>query len=284
MFREMTQTHSSPLTNTMMLQNASSVFASNPRDDVSNRYGFIPTIQVVDALREEGWMPVDVTQKNVRIKDNIDFTKHLVRFRKLGDDILIGDSAVELLLTNSHDRSSGFILHAGMFRMACANGIVIADTTLGKVSIRHNQNAPGQVIEGSYEVVDHVPEIACAVEGMQAVQLDESERRIFADAAFNYAYGNDEENKILTSKDNIIQQVLRPKRSQDVASDLWTTFNVVQENIIKGGIKTLRKGKKGVRRNTTRKVKSIDKDIKLNKALWEMAVQMQELKNAYYLN
>lgn len=276
----MTLPHSSPLTNEMMLQNAPSIFANNPRNDVSNRYGFIPTIQVVDALRDEGWLPVDATQKNVRIKDNEDFTKHLVRFRKLDNDILVGDSAVELLLTNSHDRSSGFILHAGMFRMACANGIVIADSTMAKVSIRHNQNAPGQVIEGSYEIVDQVPEIANAVEGMQSIQLENNEREIFAKTAFNYAYGEDEENKILTKQENIIQQVLKPNRREDIGHDLWSTFNVIQENIIKGGIKTLRKGKKGIRRNTTRKVKSIDKDIKLNKALWEMATQLQDLKTA----
>jgi len=38
--------------------------------------------------------------------------------------------------------------------------------------------------------------------------------------------------------------------------------------------------KVSTRRNTTRKVKSIDKDVKLNKALWEMATQMKELKAA----
>jgi hypothetical protein len=32
------------------------------------------------------------------------------------------------------------------------------------------------------------------------------------------------------------------------------------------------------RRSTTREVKSIDKNIKLNKALWEMAEQMKNLK------
>jgi len=279
-YREMTQPHSSPLTNEAMLANAPSIFAEAPRDDVSDRYGFIPTIQVIDALRDEKWMPVDATQKNVRKEGTEEFTKHLVRFRRLDDDIVVGDSAVELLLTNSHDRSSGFILHAGMFRMACANGIVIADSTLNKVSVRHNCNAPGQVIEGSYEVIDQVPEIAQAVESMRAINLEEHERQIFAEAAFVYAYGEDEENKIVTSKASINQQLLRPQRKVDTGTDLWSTFNVVQEHILKGGVRTMRRGEKGLRRNKTRAVKAIDKDIKLNKALWEMAVQMQQLKTA----
>lgn len=277
-YREMTRPHSTEMSNAMIMESAPSVFANAPRDDVSDRYGFIPTCQVVDALRDEGWLPVDATQKNVRKKGTEEFTKHLVRFRRLGNDILVGDSAVELLLTNSHDRSSGFILHAGMFRMACANGIVIADNTFEKVSIRHNKNAPGQVIEGSYEVIDEVPTIANAVENMREVQLLESERQVFAETAFRYAFGDDEEGKIVTTPENIRAQLLRPQRQADTGTDLWSTFNVVQEHLLKGGVNTLRRGTNGLRRNRTRAVKSINKDIKLNKALWEMAIQLQEIK------
>ena len=121
--REMTSTHDQHLLNDVMLQTAPSVFATQAHHETSDKYGFIPTIQVVDALRSHGWMPVDATQKNVRTLDKRDFTKHLVRFRRLGNDIVVGDSVVELLLTNSHDRSSSFNLHAGIFRMACANGM-----------------------------------------------------------------------------------------------------------------------------------------------------------------
>ena len=41
---------------------APSIFASAPWERVSERYAFIPTIQVVDALRGEGFMPVKAMQ------------------------------------------------------------------------------------------------------------------------------------------------------------------------------------------------------------------------------
>ena len=282
-FREMTQSHNTELTLEAMQQNAPSVFAQQPHEEVSNRYGFVPTIQVIEGLKNEGWLPVDATQKNVRKADKQDFTKHLIRFRRLNDDIRVGDSAVELLLTNSHDRSAAFVLHAGIFRMACANGIVIADSTFNKISVRHNQNALEDVIEGSYQVLEEVPLITNEVESMQGIQLNRKEQEIFADAALGYMIPElqEEESKIITSKDSLITQALRPKRAADTGSDLWSTYNVLQEKALRGGLSMHKRGGKGgYRRNTTRKVKSIDKDVKLNKALWEMAIQMKELKAA----
>ena len=279
-YREMTQPHSTALTNEQILTNAPSVFATAPHNEVSARYGFTPTIQVIDALRAEGWLPVDATQKNVRDQSKRELTKHLIRFRRLADDITVGDSSVELLLTNSHDRSAAFVLHAGIFRMACANGIVIADSTFNKVSVRHNQNAAGEVVEGVYRVVDEVPLIISQVEDMQAINLTPFEQQVFAKTALDYITPENKEGvKTLTSDEQMIKQMLQPKRREDTGSDLWSTYNVVQEKVIKGGLRVLKQNEKGrYQRNTTRKVKSIDKDIKLNKALWEMAMQLKAIK------
>lgn len=282
-FREMSHSHDTEITLDAMRANAPSVFAEAPHTEVSNRYGFVPTIQVIEGLKKEGWLPVDATQKNVRHADKTDFTKHLIRFRRLEDDIKVGDSAVELLLTNSHDRSAAFVLHAGIFRMACANGIVIADSTFNKVSVRHNQNALEDVIEGSYQVLEEVPLITNEVESMQGVILTRPEQEIFAGAALDYMLpeAKEGEAKIVTSRESLVTQALRPKRSSDTGADLWSTYNVVQEKALRGGLQMHKQNAKGsYRRNTTRAVKSIDKNVKLNKALWEMAVQMKELKAA----
>jgi len=280
MFREMTQSNNEAMTNAQIMLAAPSTFATAPHHEVSDRYGFMPTIDVVDALRGEGWLPVDATQKNVRDKSKRELTTHLLRFRRLDNDIKVGDSVVELLLKNAHDRSSAFVLHAGIFRMACANGIVIADSTFNKLSVRHGKNIVGDILEGSYDIIKDVPMITEQVEGMQNTMLDGRERAILARTAYNYAFG-ERDDKLLTSENSIINQMLQPKRHSDTGSDLWSTFNVIQENVIRGGIRTAKVNDKGrYRRTTSRAVKSIDKNIKLNKALWEMATQMKELKAA----
>jgi len=286
MFREMTQTSNVAMDNDQIMINAPSVFATAPHAEVSDRYGFMSTIKVVDALRTEGWLPVDATQKNVRDRNVRDrskreLTKHLVRFRRLDDEVNVGDSVVELVLTNSHDRSSAFVLHAGLFRMVCANGIVIADSTFNKLSVRHGKNVVGEIIEGSYDVIEDVPMLANEVETMQNIELSGEERAIFAKSAYNYAFGEDD--NMVTDDNRIVNQMLRPVRTADTGHDLWTTFNVIQEHVLRGGIHTVKKSKtarRGYRQSTSRAVKSIDKNIKLNKALWSLASEMKSLKTA----
>jgi len=280
-YREMSQSHNTHLNNELLLKNAPSIFAEQPFHDVSEKYGFIPTINVIDGLRDNGWFPVDATQKNVRLVEKENFTKHLVRFRRLNDDIQVGDSVVELVLTNSHDRTSGFILHAGIFRMACANGIVVADSTFQKVSVRHSQHSADRVIEGSYTIIDEVPKITSEIESMQNIELTRNEQMIFARTALDYMTPEPKKDapQVLTADNSIIEQMLRPKRVADVGSDLWGTYNVIQEKCLRGGLRITKRNAKGqYRRTTTREVKSIDRSIKLNKALWDMATQMRSLK------
>ncbi|MEI7352991.1 DUF932 domain-containing protein, partial [Pectobacterium parmentieri] len=64
---------------------------------------------------------------------------------------------------------------------------------------------------------------------------------------------------------------LAPRRWQDESNDLWTTYQRVQENLIKGGLTGRSVQGKQAR---TRAVKGIDGDIKLNRALWVMAETM----------
>jgi hypothetical protein len=74
---------------------------------------------------------------------------------------------------------------------------------------------------------------------------------------------------------------LLPRRHDDQASDLWTTFNVVQENVIRGGLTAVGRDANGRRRRTTtRAVNGIDQDVRLNKGLWVLAERMAEIKAA----
>lgn len=61
-----------------------------------------------------------------------------------------------------------------------------------------------------------------------------------------------------------------------------TTFNVIQENTVKGGLHGVsvnaETGQR--RRQTTRAVTGIDQDVRLNKALWLLGERMAQLKHA----
>ena len=70
-------------------------------------------------------------------------------------------------------------------------------------------------------------------------------------------------------------QVLMPRRVDDRGSDLWSTFNRIQENLVKGGLNG--RNTRG-RRQSTRPVQGIDQNVRLNRALWMLAEEMRKLK------
>lgn len=257
------------LTNTAIQCYAPSVFAEHEHSRMSERYGFIPTVNVVEAMRGAGWFPVQAADQRVRLADRRGFTRHLVRFARFDNGQAlanVGDSIPEIVLINSHDGTSAYQIHAGLFRLVCSNGLVIADSTFARISIPHRGDVIGRVIESTARIVNEVPRIADNVRAMQSIELKPEERRIFADAALSVR-----ESALPLLPD----QVLQPRRRDDSKPDLWSTFNTVQENLTRGGLYS--RTATG-RRTHTRAVSSINEDTKLNKALWELASKMAELK------
>ena len=69
---------------------------------------------------------------------------------------------------------------------------------------------------------------------------------------------------------------MRIRRAADQKNDIWTVFNVIQENLIKGGIWTRNKETGQTRRSI--EVKSPVENNRLNIALWQLTEHMAALK------
>jgi hypothetical protein len=187
----------------------------------------------------------------------------------------LNGEAIEVVLINSHNRSAAYQLMAGVFRFICSNGMIVGDT-FERISVRHMDFNPDEIVEASYEIIHKAPRIAGTMQEMKAIELCQSEREIFAESAALSLYDEKESIPFRT------ERLLAPRRYDDRSkNDLWSTFNIVQENIMKGGIRGFKKDDSGKLRNvTTRKIKSIDRDVKLNKALWNLTEKMMQLKTA----
>lgn len=261
------------LTNDDMLRSAPSIFAEGARDDRSHRYAFIPTINVVDGLRNEGWVPTKAMQSMSRIEGNRPYAKHMIRFRRHDARPVVGDNIPELVLVNSHDGASGFNLMAGVFRLVCSNGMVVGNVS-DKLSVRHTGNAVENVIEGSYQVIERLPKIADFVERAARITLDAREQEVLAESALALCWDGDEAPITAHS-------LLRARRYEDREPTLWSTFNRVQENMVKGGIRGLTVDANGrARRTSTRAIKSVNEDVRINRGLWMLAERMAALKAA----
>lgn len=256
-----------------------SIFAEGKHESRSLRYTYIPTIEVLRGLAKEGFRPYEVRQGGTKDETRRDFTKHLVRLRRDGSaPIARGDAVRELVLVNSHDGTSSYQLMAGLFRMVCSNGLVVCEpgtATLHRVP--HKGDVVHEVIEGAYRVLDAGDRVEEDIRDMQSLELTSGERHAFATAALAIRYGTDEEGAV--EAPITPAKVDQARRTDDSGSDLWRTFNRVQENLDKGEQHYRHRAEDGrVSNRTTRPVRSIDGNVGLNRALWVLAKEMQKLK------
>jgi hypothetical protein len=245
---------------------APSIFASHPGADVSPRYAFVPTSQLISHLREAGWSPVSVTQQRIRVEGRRGFQKHLVRFQRRDVVPVKGEYTPELCLLNSHDGTSAYRLHAGLFRFICANGMHVSDGEIAKVTIRHTGFTPDEAIEASFRILNQVPAITERVEKLRSRLLSHAQAQAFASAALRLRYPNPEIAPIGSGK------LLEVRRSEDAGSSLWTVFNRVQEALVRGGLSDdSRRRQNGRPFARMRAITGLDSNLRLNRDLWKLA-------------
>ncbi|ENG8969531.1 DUF945 domain-containing protein [Salmonella enterica] len=252
-----------PLTREELMQYTPSVFGEDKHTSRSEKYSYIPTITLLENLRREGFEPFFACQSRVRDPGKREHTKHLLRLRRAGQ--ITGQQVPEIIILNSHGSESSFQLLPGVFRSVCTNSLVCGQS-FGEVRVPHRGNVVEKVIEGAYEVLGVFDRVEEKRDAMQSLLLPPPAQQAFARAALTYRFGEEHQPVAAT-------QILTPRRYEDRKDDLWSVFNRIQENLLKGGLPgRTAKGK----RSHTRAVNGIDGDVKLNRALWVMAEQMQQ--------
>jgi hypothetical protein len=264
--RELRSIH--PLGDDQLRNFAPAIFAQTPHAMRSQRYVQIPTADVLQGLRKEGFEPFFCATSVSRKEDRQPFTKHMLRLRHASQ--IAQREANEVILLNSHDGSSAYQMMAGMFRFVCANGLVCGDVN-NDVRVKHTGRAVDDVIEGAFRVLDDFEAANDQRDAMQALTLNEGEQNAFARAAIALRFDADVNVHAPVSE----AQVLRVRRAEDRAGDFWTVFNRVQENVVRGGLP----GRTATGRNfTSRAVQGIDGNVTLNRSLWILAEEMRRLK------
>ncbi len=258
---------------------APSVFAENARPGVSSRYTFVSTAQVVALLQGEGWEPVKASEQRVRLESRVGFQMHEIRFARRADldaeSFKVGDTRPEMILQNAHDGTRAYRIDAGLYRLVCRNGLVVADAAFAHVAIRHLDVSAEKFAAAAQAVADNTPRVMEVIARWQAVQLSETARQEFARRATALRWDATRPVTRLLTPDKL----LAPLRYGDRATDLWTTFNVVQEHLLRGGIRYAGYVPAAADavfpthflRNTTRPVGGLHEGQRLNKSLWTLA-------------
>jgi hypothetical protein len=152
-----------------------------------------------------------------------------------------------------------------LYRAVCTNGLIVSRGALPTICVAHRGNVVDQVVAGALEISERFDRLAAQVERMEARPMLKDEQLRFAERALALKYPEVAQSGMSPG------QLLTIRRPQDVADDLYTVRNRVQENLLRGGLS----GRSPSGRLTrTRRVTSIRKDVTLNSRLWDLATEV----------
>lgn len=218
----------------------------------------VPMNEVIDDLRQLGWFPYDVRQARTTRADNLNTQAHMVKFRQEKDFKPmqnVGDEIFELLSLNSHNGRIPLSFFSGVFRLACENGLVIMQQEFGNFKVKHIGFTFTEMEELIINHVSKTQDAAKFIKEFKKIELQDKQRIELASTI----------HKELNIKQPV-ELLMTPHRAEDDKGDLWTVFNVIQENITKGGLYYL-KGEKN-RKVKTRPIKNIKRDVDANLVMW----------------
>ena len=237
-----------------------------PAGRVSERYVHIPTTQVIKDLATMGWGVVGADSRKTRNGNTTGH--HTVTFRN--PDVIIeknGDTVFpQIVLQNAHNGLGAFRFMAGLFRLVCSNGLVIADEKFAEMKVRHINYSYEEVSKVITKFIEVLPLTVDSMNKMATKELSEKQMIQFTKEAVKTRFSE----KQLKGMELDYKELIQPTRREDADRTLWHTFNIIQEKLLSGNFRYVNVETQQVRK--ARPVTDFKKDIKVNKELFELAV------------
>lgn len=271
-----------------LVEKCPAILTETASPETSGRYGFVSTMQAINILDDWGYKPTQARQTPSRKQGKKPFAQHMLSFAHESD--LNADNAEtrpEIILYNSHDGRSALKLFAGAFRFICSNGIIAGDGFQHK--LRHAGKGPNDFENLLAGTIESMGEMMGAINRLQ--NHNETKHENILDFAYNAAQLRWEkapetidENTATGSywDDHLTIQGLgaihRPEDSG--RNNAWKVFNVIQENLLRGGpdIASLspkaKAENRGFKYRTSKAVKSLPEIVRINQGLWDNAKKL----------
>lgn len=246
------------------VNNNNPAYAVHAHESRSNRYSFISTSDVIHTFQKNNFEVSSITTPNLRKQSKVGYQHHMVRMRPTNYITTHNSSEIpEVIIINSHDGTKAFRLGLGFFRFVCSNGLITGDFLADSGRVMHKGNIADTVIEYISDFSRKTTEKIRHITEMKTKYLSDSEIQEFTSKA------RDIINPNMIYED----QLLRVNRSDDNQDNLWTIFNVIQENAMKGRFDIVNSS------NVTRKarpIKNLTRNIQINSELWTLAEEFIE--------
>jgi len=242
---------------------APAIFATSPAPTIkSSKYQFTPTFEVIDHLQDMGYILTGAKQS----KSNVDLRKnwgiHITRFQH--PELYIKnpqgqiEARPEIVLLNSHDGTRPIQFEMGLFRLVCENGLVVKDQDMGSFRERHTKHDFNTIKGMIDDKVSGLQKVVDKISSWNMRSMSEKERFQFATEALALRMNTDRK-----PENYELHEILTPKRKADAEPTLWHTYNILQENLIKGGYQ--------MNNRQARAIKNPIEDFNINQDLWALA-------------
>jgi hypothetical protein len=206
---------------------------------------YIPTLDVVTKLQNEGWQLSGVAEqrgRNRKISSNYVQLQHpdfAVQNNKGKDEAF-----TSITLSNSCNGNQPLQMSLGMFRQVCTNGLIAFDQHAEHEKIKHTEINYQDLDRFVTSMNGKANRLLTEVNEMKHKGLSIEDMRKLAIEAASLRYDD-------LSLINI-DDLFAVNRVEDESNDLWTVFNRIQENL-------------------THDITNMKEDIKLNQQLFALA-------------
>ena len=228
------------------------IFTKTPSPKVSDRYSFADSEYYLQKFIDADWFIHSARQVS-----KSEYAPHQVILRN-NNIATVGDLLPQLVFTNSHNGIKKMTIDTGIYRLVCSNGLVVPTSITESISIKHLEVHNSSIDDNISTFYKKVPIIMNNIDRMR-------NRILTDDEIDNFTY-NALQIRFINAVGININDVVKPLRVEDNSDDLWTVFNVVQEKLIRGGIK-LQSGR------YSRPINNFVNDNNINTKLWELAEQ-----------
>lgn len=205
------------------------IYATKPASYVSDNYKFYPTSEILANLQAQGWKEVKTWFPKSRT--SVGTQRHIIEMERNdnGDfEVKYGGLKPRVIITNSHNHTSGLKFQVGFLRVVCSNGLVVGKTT-GGFRVTHAKNPFEVVVESIESHAKLLTQSLTIIDQANQILLGESEKEALAIKAIQIRHGLNYE-----LSNSTIADFLRVRRQDDYTDTLWNVFNRVQETMIGG--------------------------------------------------
>lgn len=229
-----------------------------PCPDLTDKYMFLDTKKVVEDMSDLGFQVAGFRRPAFRTASG-QFGLHEVDFRLAKDIHGRIEECPRILFTNSYDGSRKAALTSGVFRQVCTNGLVVGDV-MERQKFIHVGDYADELLKQIQESSKLSQRVFERISEYREIRLDEGLYLEMARKAVKLRFTDE-------AVDIDPKVVLMRRRKQDLDTDLYTTWNALQENLVKGGIPGI--GANG-KTQMLRPLTQIEKSNTFNRGLWDL--------------